>query len=102
MNFILNRLKLLDCRRQPKARVCDWVDSITPSRIAAGKEIGSLPLMAQALDSFVGNQMAKRLVCECRAHRGRIAPIDPWRVRPNHQARGLAGASGLFFGPAPD
>src|SRR4051794_37059968 len=34
MNLILNRLKLLDRRRQQKARVCDQIDSIAPSGIS--------------------------------------------------------------------
>src|SRR6266496_391212 len=56
MNFVLNRLKLLDCRSQQKAGVCDRVDSIAPSRISVGKEVGRMPPMTQLLDSFVGNK----------------------------------------------
>lgn len=53
MNLILNRLEFFDRRRQQKARICDRVDSLAPSRVSVGKEIDGMTLKTQLLDSFV-------------------------------------------------
>src|ERR1700753_3818944 len=99
MNLILNRLKLLDRRRQQEARIRDRIDAITPCRISISEELSRLPLAAKLLDRFIRNQMLNALLRERSLHRGRIIQIDVQLIRPDHHADLLAETSSLFFGP---